>query len=407
MKVLHIQYGMSQAGNAVYRLHEAMFARGIDSYCMVLSGQGSGNKVVGLGEKWTHKVVRAGIQHIVSMWNLRRLENNSRYYRDWPVWGRGATNHPLVKDADVIYLHWIANGISVKEVRSILSMGKPVLVFLHDMWMITGGCNSSFGCNQYMTGCRDCPMFSRGATIAMRHIRKTMDMFKPYRNVQFIAPSKWMKECALRSMVSHEHVIHHIPNLIDDMVFKPIDKKIARSILNLPQDKIIITFGCQSGVHNEIKGWKYLRDALNMLPYTKDRVELVIYGSNRDEEVERNVKYPVRFIGSVSDEHKLVLICNASSLFVSPSLSESFGMTLLENILCNTPVVSFDNTAIPETVKTGLNGYLAANKSTEDLAKGMEWTLSHYPENVRSSCGYLSSKVLDLHQALLNELLYS
>lgn len=407
MKVLHIQYGMTPAGNAVYRLHEAMLDRGIDSHCMVLAGLGSGNRVVCIREKRAHKIVRAGIQHITSMWQLRELNKTSRYYHDWPVCGRGVANHPLVKDADVIYLHWIANGVSVREVRTILSMGKPVLIFLHDMWMITGGCNCSFGCSQYITGCRHCPMFSRGATTAMGHIRKNMDLFKPYRNVQFVAPSEWMKDCASRSLVSHCHLIHHIPNLIDDNVYKPIDKKIARSILNLPQDKIIITFGCQSGVNNVVKGWKYLREALNMLPYAQNKVLIVIYGSSQDKEVANSVKYPVRFIGPVSDEHKLVLICNASSLFVSPSLSESFGMTLLENILCNTPVVSFNNTAIPETVKTRLNGYLAANKNAEDLAKGIEWTLSHYPVDVRSTCGYSSSKVIETHLALLNGLLYS
>ena len=131
---------------------------------------------------------------------------------------------------------------------------------------------------------------------------------------------------------------------------------------------------------------------------------LLIYGSDYDEEVQKSVKYPVQFLGPVWDEYKLVLINNASSVFVSPSLCESFGLSLLENILCNTPVISFNNTAIPEIVVAGQTGYLAHNKDVGDLRNGLEHMIDYRLEEVRSKCNYSSEQVLEQHLQLIRSI---
>lgn len=404
MKVLHIQYGMTHAGNAAYRLHEAMLRIGIDSYCMTLMNNVVRGNVICFDESLLHKAVRVGIQRVVSMWKLRKFRDETLPYHNIPVIGCGVVSHQLIKEADIIYLHWIANGISLNELHALLSMDKPIIVFLHDMWIITGGCNYSLGCKRFMTGCENCGLFKNGATTSEDNLIKKISMFSNRKNVLFMTPSEWMKGCAENSLVTQKCKICHVPNYVDDNVFKPIDKRMARSILNLPQDKILITFGCQSGVRNKLKGWEYMIQAINMLPYEKDMVNIVIYGSDYNAETEKSIKYPIHFLGPIWDEHKLMLICNSSSLFVSPSLGESFGLTLLENTLCNTPVVSFDNTAIPEIVKTGKNGYLAKNKDVDDLAKSIEWTLSQKFGDIRSISEYSSEKVLETHLSIIREM---
>jgi glycosyltransferase involved in cell wall biosynthesis len=55
----------------------------------------------------------------------------------------------------------------------------------------------------------------------------------------------------------------------------------------------------------------------------------------------------LHFLESVSDED-LVLLYNAASLFVFPSLYEGFGLPLLEAMACGTPVVAANNSSIPE-----------------------------------------------------------
>jgi glycosyltransferase involved in cell wall biosynthesis len=55
----------------------------------------------------------------------------------------------------------------------------------------------------------------------------------------------------------------------------------------------------------------------------------------------------VRFLEHVCDDD-LVLLYNAASLFVVPSLYEGFGLPLLEAMACGTPVVAANNSSIPE-----------------------------------------------------------
>ncbi len=55
----------------------------------------------------------------------------------------------------------------------------------------------------------------------------------------------------------------------------------------------------------------------------------------------------VHFLPRVSDS-ELVLLYNAATLFVYPSLYEGFGLPILEAMACGTPVVASNRTSIPE-----------------------------------------------------------
>ena len=160
--------------------------------------------------------------------------------------------------------------------------------------------------------------------------------------------------------------IYNIPNVIDEDVFKPIEKKVARMILNLPIDATIITFGCIAGQGNPFKGWSYLESAINKTNI--DNALIVVYGSGYNQETVDKVKYPIKFLGRVYDDIMLSLISNVGDVFVTPSLCENYSLTILESILCGTPVVGFDTTGVPELVKTGETGYERGVPYTESAA---------------------------------------
>ena len=127
-----------------------------------------------------------------------------------------------------------------------------------------------------------------------------------------------------------------------------------------------------------------------------------MYGSGYNQATVDAVKYPIHFLGRVYDETMLALICNAADVFISPSLSESFGLTFLENMLCNTPVVGFDCTAIPELVKTGVTGYLAKFKDSDDLAHGIEALVNGMPLN-SEEWHYSSDEIISMHKDLISK----
>ena len=76
----------------------------------------------------------------------------------------------------------------------------------------------------------------------------------------------------------------------------------------------------------------------------------------------------VIFHGRVSSKalHDLLM---TAELFVFPSLLEGYGMVLMEAMSYEIPVIAFNNSAMPYTIKDGFNGFLAKNKDTEDFKR--------------------------------------
>jgi len=401
MKVLHIQTSMTPAGNAAFRLHVAMRKAGIESSVLTLLPTIKRNHVANLGfrpisvlSKFVNKIYMGNI--------MRSKLEDSYFFSPLPMFTFNDVL-PYAREVDVIYLHWIAaNFFSVRDIELLGRLNKPVIFFMHDMWTMTGGCHHSFSCDGYTDGCKHCRMFPTKYTIAEKENKKKTNLFHQYHNFHFVSPSMWLAACAKNSTILKDKPIYSIPNIVDENIFKPIEKNVARDILNLPKDKYIIAFGNQAGTGNQFKGWNYLRDAINKLDLTD--IQLLVYGSDFNQKIVDELKYPIQFLGSINDEYVLSLICNAANLFVSPSLAESFGLTFLENILCGTPVIGFNCTAVPEIVKSGVNGYLAKYKDADDLAHGIREVYNKM-SIAKGREDYSSSEIINQHLSLINKVI--
>ena len=377
-----------------------MRACGFDSYVFNLSCKIKKEHVYNQ-RKGVISVLTRAIDKLICNHRKRGKTKTSLFYNALPLIGTDIAKNPLIYTADVIYLHWVAKFLSVDNVEKIASLGKPVIVFLHDMWAFTGGCHYSFDCYEFTHNCINCNMFKLSNPMVEEHLKQKKRLYEKYPNICFISPSKWMTNLACNSYALRNKLIYTIPNLVDETIFKPLGKEYARKLLKLPKDKVIITFGCQAGLNNPYKGWQFLENAINKISY--NNILIVIFGSNYNQETVDKVKYPIHFLGPIYDETTLSLICNAADLFVTPSLCESFSLVSLENILCGTPVVGFDTTAIPELVKTGETGYLAKFKDVDDLAKGIETVLKLKPKLTYRD-GYSSKSIVDRHLDIINQI---
>lgn len=348
-----------------------------------------------------HSLIHEVVSFLHAKYTKHLLRRDSYFFSFKPLIGADLCNQEIVKEADVVYLHWIAGGsITFREIDKLARTGKPIVFFMHDMWDFTGGCHHSFDCKQYEAGCKECPMFRKKSRQARKQIEAKYNLYSKHSNIIFVSPSEWLAERARKSYALKESRVVVISNVVDETVFKPINKEISREILNLPLKKRIITFGCQAGTNNPYKGWDYLKRALGLI--NRDDIQILVYGSDYQKEIEEQIPYPVCFLGPIFDETKLALIYNASDVFVSPSLAESFGLTFLENVLCGTPVVGFDNTAVGEIVKDEETGYLAANKDARDLARGIEKLLDLGP-SFKVCFSYSTRTLIDRHLKMLEE----
>ena len=349
----------------------------------------------------------ARIDNFLLSFITRRIDRKFGMY-SFPILGTNISVKELVKNADIIYLHWVQGGfLNLSNYRQIARLGKPVIIFMHDMWTITGGCHHSFSCEKYKTKCYNCPMFtSKGlfdwATIEFNNKKK---LYSEFENLYFVSPSKWLSDCAKRSFLTKDKPVYHIPNIVDNNLFKPVDKKFARQILNVDHDEFVISFGAFL-ISSAYKGWGLLLQALQIISkdHNSKNISILVFGGGYNKEIADSVPFRTRFMGFLKDEYSTVLVYNAADVFVTPSLADNFPTTVLESQACGTPVVGFDVGGIPDMIKHKDNGYLAKYMDAEDLANGIRFCL-HNKVKGRLLPEFEESILTKKHTDLMNSLL--
>ena len=377
MKVVHLQYNESAAGKQAIRLNEAFLEIGIDSEVILLVPNSiDANKVTHLGRKGEIlSRIENKIQDI-----LTKKYDKSRGRFSYPILGTCIAKNKTVQEADVIYIHWALLGLlNFTSIKQLAKLNKPLIIFMHDMWFITGGCHYSFDCNKYTQGCGSCPMIrsEKKNDLSAKEFRKKASIYKYYNNLYFISPSKWLYNCAKQSSLTKDKLITLIPNIVDNKLYKPFDKKVAKQILNIDENDTVICFGAVS-VNSPYKGWEYLRDALNIFysSYNPEKICVMIFGSRYSQDISESIPFKCKFVGYLKDDYSINLVYNAADVFVAPSVAETFGLVVLESLNCGTPVVAFDVGGITDLIKHKENGYIAKFKDTVDLADGIDFCIN-------------------------------
>jgi glycosyltransferase involved in cell wall biosynthesis len=276
---------------------------------------------------------------------------------------------------DIIHLNWVAN---MMRLETLSRFEVPIVWTLHDSWPFTGGCYVPFDCTRYREACGSCPVLgsSRESDLSRRVWMRKQRAWRGL-DLTIVAPSSWMGACAKASSLFGKARIEVIPNGLDLHRFKPVDKRTAREMLSLPQDKRLILFGAKSATSDRNKGFHLLAQALHELAGSRapdGSIELVVFGASRPEPAPE-LGFPAHYLGWFSDEVSLALLYAAADVFVFPSLQESLGYTAMEAMACGTPCVAFNQGGIPDLIDHGINGYLAEPFDAADLARGIGWVL--------------------------------
>ena len=332
--------------------------------------------------------------------------------------GTDITQLPEFREADVIHLHWINQGmLSLKNIRKILDSGKPVVWTMHDIWPATAICHYTRGCQHYLTDCRNChllPGNGSGNDLAARIWKKKVRMLRD-RKITYVTCSRWLREEASKSALLAGQTIVNIPNPIDTNIFKPVDKKKARKAEGLPVDKRLILFVSQR-VTDKRKGMEYFVQAINQLaeryPEMRETTGVAILGGHA-EEIANQLLLPTYPLGYVNQEQRIVRIYNTADVFVLPSMEDNLPNTLMEAMACGVPCVGFHVGGIPEMIDHRVNGYVAALRDADDLAQGIRWVLEEadYPTLSRQcihkvmtsySQQRVATKYIEVYEQLLN-----
>ena len=404
MKILIVSKSDTTGGAAIaaMRLKDALQANGQSVKMLVQEKKSIDEKVVSTGESANKKKWNFVLFLIERLYFYFFEKSKAVRFAFSPaVAGEDISKNQLVKEADVIHIHWFNQGfLSLNGLNKLIKLKKPIVWTLHDMWAFTGGCHYSGDCENYKNNCGNCKFLKRPGNqdLSSLILKKKLKILQA-SNIQFVTCSNWLAQKAKESSLLSGFDIKSIPNPIDTGIFYPKEKSVVRQKLGLPINKKLILFG-SANIMDERKGVIYLLEALkkmdNEQPDLKNEIEIIMFGKS-DEAFLSKIPYKVNNLGLLQGESNIAEVYSAANVFVLPSLEDNLPNTIMESLACGTPVVAFNTGGIPEMIDHKLNGYLAEFKSVDDLLKGLEFVLQHENAN------FLSEKSLEKVKLCYNQ----
>jgi glycosyltransferase involved in cell wall biosynthesis len=278
---------------------------------------------------------------------------------------------------DIINLHWVSAGFL--RIESLRKLKAPLVWTLHDMWPFTGGCHLSHDCIKFTGSCGACPILksSRDFDLSRWIWRRKARVWKNL-NLTIVTPSRWLAKRARISSLFKNFRIEIIPNGLDSRVFRPIDKKIARDALGIPEGQKIVLFGSVHPESDANKGFQLLKRALQAIKEQRKvgDITCLIFGVSGPRK-NLDIGLSMHYLGFLHDDITLALAYSAADAFILPSLQENLPNTVMEALSCGTPCVAFNAGGTPEMIVHKKNGYLAHPFDVEDLGRGILWVLGN------------------------------
>ncbi|WMJ75571.1 N-acetyl-alpha-D-glucosaminyl L-malate synthase BshA [Cytophagaceae bacterium ABcell3] len=158
-----------------------------------------------------------------------------------------------------------------------------------------------------------------------------------------------------------------IPNFIDLMKFKKQKREYFRRAICPDNEKLIVhtsNFRPVKRVHDVIRMFHALR--------THIPCKLLMVGDGPERQKieilcrELNVHKDIRFLGKLEAVEEILSVCD---LFILPSEKESFGLSALEAMACEVPLISSDAGGLPELNIHGKTGFISKTGDVDDMVK--------------------------------------
>ncbi len=412
MKVLIVNTSESSGGAAVAakRLMSALNRNGIEARMLVRDKTSDDDRVVSIDATACRKRLSRlrFLRERLTIFLRNRLDRKTLFQISIANSGTDISRHPLVREADIIHLHWINQGyLSLADIRRLCSLGKPIVWTMHDMWPCTGICHHARECEAYSFDCRQCPFLKSSCNRMARNVLLHKEKVWKKAGISFVACSDWLRRRASVSRLTQGHTLVNIPNPIDTGFFVP-----AETASPSDDRKIRILFGAAKA-SDKRKGIDYFVEACRLLSeqIPADSLTVVCYGKG-SEELSPLIPFEVESLGYISGMETIRDLYRSVDMFVIPSLEENLPNTIMEAMACGVPCVGFKIGGIPEMIDHLKNGYVARYKSAEDLAAGIQWVVDNNRDGHLSAAArrkvldcYCGSQVAARYTALYESLL--
>jgi glycosyltransferase involved in cell wall biosynthesis len=291
------------------------------------------------------------------------------------------------KKADIIHLHLIHNytNFSILSLPK-LSSNKPTVWTLHDPWAFTGGCEHSFDCDKWKSGCSSLCPHPRSTSFFKKYTPFFHWKIKKYvyskSDLTLIVASQWMRDKIKLSPLLSHLPCYLIPFGVDTNLFQPRDKLKSKKALGINPNDRVIAFRDSGYKTDKFKGLKWIMEALNILQL-KEPTTLLIFQNGTEFDILTH-KYNIVKTGWIEGP-AMAEALSAADIFLMPSIQESFGLMAVEAMACGIPVIVFEGSALPSVIKAPVGGIVVPAKNSIALANAIEFLLNNELERSKIS----------------------
>lgn len=357
MKVAVICRSDATGGAAVVsrRLTEALRAEGVDASLVVLEKSTALPFVVK-----APRTLRAAFAFLAERLRIFLANGFSRknlFKVDTGEFGVPLYRLPVVREADMVILNWVNQGmLSLREVKRLCSKGKRVVWTMHDMWNMTGICHHAMECRRFEENCGRCPLLGseKPGDLSRRIWRKKMKLYDE-TDIKFVSVSRWLAGKASVSSLLKNREVYVIPN-----PFKPVEITDIRD--EKGEKRKVILFSA-AGLDNWIKGLDIFRDAMAVLsekfPDLSENLVIRLIGGLKDRSALEGWAVPVEFIGKIEGEENIAGEFAGADIVVNSSHFENLPGTLIEGQAYGAVPVAFDRGGQRDIIDDGRTGFLA------------------------------------------------
>ena len=234
------------------------------------------------------------------------------------------------------------------------------------------------------------------------HVPVDHDPISPpvIQNLKFAYRIIAMSKFGQKEMARVGFASTYIPHTVNTEVFTPMDKAQRKRESAIPEDCFLVGMVAANKDIPPRKSFQEVMDAFKMFLQKEPKALLYIH-SNPEFPGGFNFKQYADFIG-IGDrlltpdvyqmnfntaKENMAKIYNCFDVLVAPSISEGFGVPIIEALSCGVPVITTDFTAMSEHIEQFKNGYkvkVAYKRfspqgsymgipDVADIAYGLEW----------------------------------
>ena len=361
-----------------FRLMSALRDIGIDARMLVAEKLTDSEHVGLIGGSLGRKLAFAADRLPVALAN--GFDRGTLFKIDTAFAGVDISNHRWVKEADVVCLNWVNQGVlGLGNIKRLLKKGKRLVWTMHDMWNMTGICHHAGSCSRFMIegkegfdvaqnvsygnghverfGCGRCPLLGeRGGEkdMSWQTFERKRKLYKD-SGIRFVAVSSWLAQKGRESLLLGNQDVSVIPNAFP-MGEEPEWRELKEG------DEVRLAFGA-ARLDDDIKCFPVLVESMRSLrreyPELAGRVRLVLFGGIRNKHLLNGIEVEYEYKGVLKDKEEIRRLYSESDIVISTSSYETLPGTLIEGQANGCFPVSFNRGGQRDIIEQEVTGYMA------------------------------------------------